>query len=249
MGNSGNYSNIKLNEDLRSLLEDIRRDVFLSLKCHDIGKIIDVDLTNQMVRVEIQYPKTNFVPNPNATSAAGTEHPTYVPKLNDYPLLIDVPFITLYGGVGGLKMPIQAGDFCILLYNDRSMDDWYISGQKAVLSDNRLHSMADAVALVGLRSSKTLYSSYDNDRVSLFYDQTVVEAGAKVKIQNSSQNLNSLLQSLISKVQELVTQTSAITVTCAAPGNPSSVPINKPAIDAISSELSTIATNIGELLE
>src|SRR6478609_2841600 len=105
-----NYSNIKLDEDLRSLLEDTRRDVFLSLKCHDIGQIKSVDLAKQTCTVQIMYKKTNMVANKAKNSPAGKERPEYVPQVQSYPLLLDVPIVVLHGGLGGLKMPIKVGD-------------------------------------------------------------------------------------------------------------------------------------------
>jgi hypothetical protein len=52
----------------------------------------------------------------------------------------------------------------------------------------------------------------------------------KVKIANELYTLNELLQDLIDQIKLL-------TVTCAAPGNPSSVPINVAAFTAIAAQI------------
>ena len=233
------FSNKKLNPNDQDYLDNLKKNIFLSLNCHAIAKVVKVNKENQTIDAEILYKKTLF---------RRAENENYVPRMEPYPLLLDCPFVCLYGGNTGLSITPKVGDECIILFNDRSIDEWWSSGQSAPLSTNRLHSLSDGIAIVGVRSSPKALKNFGDDP-TLFNDKTIIKVSKKVTIQNESKNLNTVLQDLISKLEALSTQISAITVTCAAPGNPSSPPINKPAIDAIKTQITQIGTDLGGLLE
>lgn len=232
----------KLDPQAADFLNDLKRDIFLSLKCHDIGTIEEVFFERQTVSVSINYKKTLVELQKNGD---------YTQVAKSYPLVIDVPFISLRGGSTGLSLPIKKGDTCILMYNDRSIDEWFASGAITQVSSTRLHSMSDAIALIGVSSLKNLIEGYDPDRAVIYNGTTKVALGTKIEISNEAQNLNAVLQSLISKIQDLTQQVAAITVSYVDSGNPavSGTPVNAPAISAIISELSAISSDLGGLLE
>jgi len=92
----------------------------------------------------------------------------------------------------------------------------------------------------------------DSSGVKMTGGTAVVQADSatsKIKINNGSGNLNTLLQSLMTQLQTLTTQIALLTVTCTAPGNPSSLPINAALITAVGTQIGTIATSLGNLLE
>jgi len=240
---------INVDNSQGAMLDDIRRDIFLNLKCHDVGTVMAVDKDKQRLSIQINYKRTMMRPNTSKNSPPNKERFDYVPKEEEYPLLIDVPFITLRGGPAYLNIPIAVGDQCMLLYNDRSMDDWLASGKQSVLSSSRLHSMADAVALVGVSSMQNLIEGYDATRIGLVNGQTKVMVGEKVEIKNDAQSLGPVLQELISKLNELTTAIAAITVTgVTSGGGVSGPPANAAAITAIGTDLTGIATNLSEVM-
>jgi hypothetical protein len=240
-------SNLPLNAvpsdpSLKDLLDLLKKDVMLSLNSHHIGTVESFNVTKQTVTATINYPKTYYQLN--------AETGLYNPVLVDYPLLVDCPVICLGGGTTALTFPIQQGDECLVLFNDRALDNWFSGGAGAAVSSPRLHSFSDGIILVGLRSLGNVLKNYDTVRAVLRNGTTLVGVGPSlVKIANNSTTLNTLLQSLISNIQSLVSATSAITVTCAAPGNPSSPPINAAAITAVASQLTSTANQIAGLLE
>lgn len=228
---------------LKDLLDLHKQDIFLSLNCHAIATIKSFDATNQSVRASINYLKSNV--------RADQQTGIYGIINEAYPLLIDCPAIIMQGGGAALTFPIEAGDTCLILFNDRDMDTWASSGQLQETNTARLHSFSDAIALVGLRSFNNPLPAYDQTRAVLKYNNAMVGVGFqdKVKVANTSASLNDLLQQLVSNVNDLVTATANLTVLCAGAGNPSSVPINQVNIIAVATELSATATAIGELLE
>jgi len=229
---------INENVTIADLLETQDRDTKMTLNCHAIGIIESFDNTNQTVTVKIAYKKSYLEDDQRV--------------LVDYPLLVDCPAVVLSGGDFSVKMPIKKGDECLVMFNDRAIDTWFASGQVTSLPSARLHSLTDGVALVGVRSLNKSLSGYENEKVIIGDDtskltlgsEATIENGSakvsvksKIAIENSSEDLKSLLT-------DLVTQIQAITVPYIDDGSPkvSGPPNNASAIAAI-------ASRIGNLLE
>ena len=71
----------------------------------------------------------------------------------EFPPLQNVPIWFLGGGGYTVTNPIAVGDEGILLFNDRNLDTWLQTGAGQPPPEGRLHSLSDAIFLVGLRSS------------------------------------------------------------------------------------------------
>ena len=239
--------------DLKDLLDLLRKDIFLNLNVHHIGVVQSFDIDNQTAQVTIAYPKTYYKLNSKTNQ--------YDPVQVDYPVLLDCPIISLGGGNAAVTLPITAGDECLVLFNDRNFNNWWNGGAGAQVATARLHSFADAIILVGLRSSGNILANYDPNRGVLRGISGVVGVSDKVLITNDtpsiggggtlsySTTLNTLLQSLITDLKTLIAQTAAITVTPGTLAGPSSPPLNAGAINAVSSSLTSVATQIAGLLE
>jgi hypothetical protein len=100
-------------------------------------------------------------------------------EIKEYPLLLDCPCIILAGGQGSVTFPIQAGDSCLVLFNDRDMDNWYSGGQTMPPRTDRLHDFSDAIALVGLRNKQNKITDFLADGTELKY------GGSTVKLQDN----------------------------------------------------------------
>lgn len=218
----------KVDPSMTDLLNLYKKEILLNLNCHHVATIQSFDSSKQTVTATINYKKTYF-----EASATGE----YVPVLKSYPILLDVPIVSLSGGAAGVTMPIQAGDECLILFNDRDIDNWFQTGQVKGNATSRLHSISDGFALIGVRSLNNVLASYDANRAVLFNGTTKVAVGSsKVEIANQTTTLNTLLGSLIDAI-------NAITTTNAIPGSPS-------AISATSQvALNAIKTQIAGLLE
>ena len=46
----------------------------------------------------------------------------------DFPLLVNCPVVIPKGINGGLTIPINIGDTCLVCFNDRDLDNWLIDG-------------------------------------------------------------------------------------------------------------------------
>ena len=176
------------------IFEAFREEIFSNLNCHAIGKIESFDSSNQTANVSILYKRR--VENDDTTS-----------ERVDYPALIGVPVIILGGGKGSLRFPISSGDECLVLFNDRDIDNWFVSGVKNPLSSDRKHSFSDAVAIVGLHSSANSLSDYDSERTELIHGETVVSLKDKIRIKNQTQSLFTIIDGLFEQLNALVPDT------------------------------------------
>lgn len=243
--------------DLKDLLKIHAKDIFLNFNCHHIGTIQSFDSTNQTAQVTINYTNTFLTYDPSSE--------TYIPTAQSYPIVVDAPCIVLGGGGrngGSLTFPIAAGDECLLLFNDRDMDNWFSGNSGSPPATPRLHSFADGIALVGLRSMANVLTGYDILRTALRQGQSLVAVGGGggtlVKIANGTTTLNTLLQSLCIQLEALTAAIAAITVPVlvtgittgpdTAPGS-GGPPNNATTITGIGSQIITIATEISGLLE
>lgn len=241
-----NYVAQPSDASLKDLLDLFKKDIMLTLNCCHIATVQSFDKVNQTVSAKINYKKTIFKQQQNGEVTK---------ELRDYPVLLDCPVFVLRGGNFSLKMPIQKGDTCIMLFNDRAIDAWFHSGQVVEIPVVRFHSLSDGMALVGISSKANLIQGFEDNavvlsdgthklkvgdgEVSISVGNTVVKAGsAKVTIKNETKNLKTILQNLISTIQGLQVLVSSGSSSGSWSFNPSTT-----------SGLSTASSDIGALLE
>lgn len=97
----------------------------------------------------------------------------------ELPQLINVPVIFPRGGGFSLTFPVVAGDECLLIFNERSIDNWHENGGVNTPSSKRFHSLSDAVCLVGLSSKPNKIPNYDPTNVQLKADNDDVSITLK----------------------------------------------------------------------
>lgn len=132
--------------DLRSILNQERDTTSSGINAIRVGTIVSFNPGKQSVVVRLVNPSIVY-------NAAGG--PTSIPPdpvAYTIPDLVQVPVFVLCGGTAFLGMPIAAGDTCIVLFNDRDLDPWWSNGTTgAPPNSDRMHSLADGIALVGIR--------------------------------------------------------------------------------------------------
>ena len=154
---------------LASLLALYKKDIMLAINCHQVGEIVSFDPSTQTAEVQIKMLRMM-----NG-------------ELKEYPVLIDCPCIILSGGEGRLTFPISAGDSCIVLFNDKDIDNWYAGGQTMPPKSNRTHNFADAIALVGARNKQNQLTDYLTTGTELKYGNSSIKLESnKVTITNGT---------------------------------------------------------------
>lgn len=133
-----------------------------SMACVGIGTIQSFNATQQTASVSMNYKRIL------KGAAMAENNIDTVDVIKDYPILVKVPVVFLGGGAGRLTFPVTQGDPCVLFFNDRDMDTWIETGI-AINPPNseRMHSMTDAIALVGIRSNANPLSDFNTIIASL----------------------------------------------------------------------------------
>src|SRR5699024_8745233 len=67
----------------------------------------------------------------------------------------------------GLTMPLQSGDGVLLIFADRSLDEWKRSGGPVAPADRRQHELTDAIAVPSLLPFSD--AGADPDNVVLYH--------------------------------------------------------------------------------
>ena len=91
------------------------------------------------------------------------------------PDIYGVPVLFVGGGGARATFPVAAGDMALLVFADRALDRWKSSGagSPAAAQDpgaNNQHSLADAVAIVGLHAPGIPWTSAPTDRATFGFD-------------------------------------------------------------------------------
>ena len=101
----------------------------------------------------------------------GTYKPIQMPKL------VDVPICWQGGGGATWTFPVTAGDECLVVFASRCIDSWWQNGFVAPTGQTgadggpvnvmnnppeyRMHNLSDGFAIVGVRSKKRAFASFD----------------------------------------------------------------------------------------
>lgn len=224
--------------DLTDILNGTASDLAYKLNCHKIGIIQSFDPDEQTASVEL-------VDKGVINSVEGEQ-------LIPYPLLVDCPVVISKGAFGGLTIPVNEGDTCIVHFNDRDLDNWLIDGLVQRPNTLRTHHLSDAIVEIGVRNQINKITNYNNLATEVNYldnlisiDATTISfinsAGGSIKIddklelKNSAENLKDIIDEFITIVTNLKTVDPVSGL----------LPID----GATASSLSALSTKVGDLLK
>lgn len=151
--------------DLDDVLIELKREIFATINCIQVGKIESYDTAEQTAEIELQFRRR-----------------VDKTKIEKYPLLVDCPVFVLQGGESYIDMPIKQGDYCLVLFNDRDIDDWWATANLKEPRSFRKHSLSDGFALVGI-NPKTSVRDLDGDKMRIIagsYDLDIKSNGQTV---------------------------------------------------------------------
>lgn len=181
MTQNGNYLNPTYQQipdpKLTALFEAAQQALSKTLNCARIGVIqaFNAGGAGDAATVDVK------IAQQQVTSIA----PNGVRTLADYPVLLRVPVLFPSGGGVTLTFPIAVGDECLVVFNDRALDDWVLNGPGSPPSSSRLHDLSDGIAIVGLRSNPRALENISTTAAQLRSDDgtTFIEvSGPAVKI-------------------------------------------------------------------
>jgi hypothetical protein len=168
--------------DMADLVLKIKQDISYNMNCVQLGTIELYDPTTNSASISINYRR---------------QLPTG--DVIDYPLLVQCPVFILSGGDSYVSMPVTSGDQCIILFNDRDIDNWYYQGVVDVPATARAHNISDGIALVGVRNLVTATPTS--------IGSVLIDAGSKtIAFKNDLANFKVLLDSTLDTLAGLTVQ-------------------------------------------
>ena len=86
------------------------------------------------------------------------------------PKLIKVPVWFPRGGGFTITLPVKKGDECLVVFNERSIDNWNKFGDVRKPNDKRKHDISDGIAFVGFSSQPNKIDSFATDDLEVRND-------------------------------------------------------------------------------
>ena len=100
------------------------------------------------------------------------------------PILNNVPVIFPCGSGFSMTFPVNAGDFCIVMCCERSIDDWLENGTQTAPANPRKFDLSDGVAIMGLRPFSDPLPAPNNTDFLLSFE------GSKITIKQNGRCYN-----------------------------------------------------------
>ncbi len=119
-------------------------------------------------------------------------------RIEEYPVINNVPVIFPRSGGASLTFPVESGDTVLLVFSDRSIESWAENGGQVNQDDNRMHNINDAVAIPGLIPFSLGSIAENNEDVLLSYSDSqvklkpggIVEINTAAKVVINSPDIN-----------------------------------------------------------
>ena len=194
------------NPNLTDVLQELKADIFNNFNSHRIGKISKIDASNQTAEVEL-------VDKPVIPTSNGD-------KLTTFPLLVDCPVYVNKSSAGGFTRPITEGEYCLVLFNDRDIDNWFDNGGINQPASKRTHNLTDGLVIAGFFPTSNSIGDYNNTATEANFGDAILKLDAteakiskgtteisldsKVGIKNDTQSLQDLMQQLITLLSAFV---------------------------------------------
>lgn len=195
------------NPTLMDVLQAQKTDTMMSTNCHGVGTVqsVAINTSNGLLTATatMDYNRTYYIRQPDGSYQATTQ---------EYPLLVDCPVVVLGGGAAALNTPIKKGDRCLILFNDRDLNNWFAGARSGPVATTRLHSFADAFILVGFQT----LSSFDTTRMVITDGNAKVgidTANHKAVITNQTNSLYTCLANLITAIEGITVNPGSFTTT------------------------------------
>lgn len=171
---------------LQDLLDDFEQRLLVNLNCHGVGRIETYDATKQIADVQISVLRQT----PDGTIT--------------YPILSQCPVLVLGGGKGRVTFPIVKGDTCLVLFNDRDIDNWFTAGATTVPNSPRTHDLSDGLVIVGFRNLSNKLSGISTTDTELSQGSAVVGMDDhKISIRNDVTSLYAQLDETLHQMERL----------------------------------------------
>lgn len=153
-------------QSFQNLMTIVKEGVMSTINCHNIGRIVEFDAQTQTASVEMlqikQFGGNNIPPS----------------------ILTQVPVIIYGTANANITLPDPTGSICLILFMDRNMDNFKLSGTNFLARTSRMHDFTDCVALTTFSSLANPIQNYEDNAISMRYETIINEIKYFSKINN-----------------------------------------------------------------
>ncbi|TDI74594.1 MAG: hypothetical protein E2O82_03685 [Betaproteobacteria bacterium] len=129
----------------------------------------ELDILNSHMRMsllEINTCMPAVVKSYDAATRTATVQPAFKitfmnNKVKSRPSLVEVPVVFPYNGSKGITFPLEPDTPCLLVFSQRSIDDWVKDKVETEVQDTRLHDISDAFCIPGISAPSDSIESKD----------------------------------------------------------------------------------------
>jgi len=142
----------------------------------------------------------------------------------EYPVIPKVPIVQPRTAKARINFPIESGDLVLIVFSDRSLENWIQSAGDAPreAKDLRRHDLSDAFAILG--GYPSLVPAPPKFPGALNIE---IEPGTKIALTNGSVELLALFDTVLAQMDTILTNIQALTVSgVLTGGGVSGVPVN-----------------------
>lgn len=187
-----NNNLLSTNINLGHVLDSLRDNINYNLNCVKVAIVESFDKDNLTVCCRVANKRLRRIKDDGSQ------------VLQDYPLIYAKVHYFGWGDIGA-TFPIEQGMEGILLFNDRELETWFLTGQSGTLAYDRCHNMSDAIFICGIHSIPNMIQIAEAC-LNLFYKGTDI----KLKEDSIEINGNTILTGNLTQTGNL---TSSGTVT------------------------------------
>lgn len=156
-----NFNQLASKTTLYGVLEALKSNINYNLNCIKVATVEQFFADNLTVSCKIN----------NKRVVGLKEDGNQI--LKDYPLIYAKVHYFGWGDVGA-TYPIKQGMEGVLLFNDRELETWFLTGQGGNLAYDRCHSLSDAIFICGVHSIPNMINLVA-DCLNIFYKNTYIQ--------------------------------------------------------------------------
>jgi phage baseplate assembly protein gpV len=161
-----NSSNTKMTIRNIELLNIIIANKIADMHICMPAKILEYDYTKQKAKVQ---PALNQKYNDG--------------EVIELPAIYNVPVIHPASGGASITFPVNINDTVLLVFSEKSLEEWLSNGEQVTPDDPRQNNLTDAIALLGLNPFSKTSPAENNEDLLLSY------SGSKIRFKNKGSHL------------------------------------------------------------
>lgn len=152
----------------------------------------------------------------------------------DYEPILEVPVVFPSSGSASITFPLNAGDTILLVFSERSLENWLPAGGKVNTSIASTHSVADAIAIPGLFPLNHTGAAANNTdlQVKLGSQKITIKANGDIEIGGTltqalmTESYKTTLELYLAGIQNLLAAILALAGGATPPVTPWEVAVN-----------------------